>query len=262
MKRERHFACEADLCTAFIAWAKARGFTPYAETDGWDVLLVDAEGRQIGVQAKMDLNLKVIAQALEESHYCESRGPDHRAVLVPFSREGVEPILARCGIHLYLPRSTQYTADEYQHGLRWKFDSYHGELPEFDWNPSQRCTLPEYVPDVAAGVPSPRTLSPWKVGALRVLAVLELQGHVTRNDIRDCGNDPRRWCAGDGYLRPGGEGRWLRADHTPTFDTHHPTVYAQIRRDEAKRLGIALGRVNRLSQSSRAEPSAGDRSYD
>lgn len=243
----KHFATEAELCEAFTAWAKVRGYTVYPETAGWDMLLIDAEGRQIGVEAKLDLNLKVIAQAMKESWYREGPGPDHRAVLVPETREGVEPILATCGIHLFTPRSTSYTTDELKHGLRWKFDNHHFDLPMFDWNPSVRCQVPEYMPDVPAGVPSPRTLSPWKVGALKVLAVLELQGFVTRDDIRKAGNDPRRWCASDGYLRQGGNGRWLRAPHTPPFDVQHATVYTQIRRDQASALGIKLGRENKTA---------------
>lgn len=240
MAREKNFATEAELCEAFAAWAKVRGYTVYPETAGWDMLLVDKDGIQIGIQAKMDLNLKVIAQALSEGWYHESRGPDHRAVLVPFEREGIEPILARCGLGLFVPRSAIYTADEGIHGLKWKFDHDWGTVPLFDWNPSVRCTLPDFVPDVPAGVPSPRTLSPWKVGALRVLAILEVQGFVTRNDVRDCKNDPRRWCASDGWLAQLGNGRWGRADKTPNLGEQHPEIYAQILAEQRERLGVKV----------------------
>lgn len=222
------FETEQALCEAFAAWAKVRGYTVYPETAGWDMLLVDDGGLQTGIQAKMDLNLKVIAQSLSEGWYHEANGPDHRAVLVPFVREGVEPILARCGIGLFVPRNTNYTIDESKHGLKWKFDFDYGAVPLFDWNPARRCALPDYVPDVPAGVPSPRTLSPWKVGALRVLALLEVQGFVTRNDVRDCKNDPRRWCASDGWLTSLGNGRWGRAEKTPALGEQHPDIYAQI----------------------------------
>lgn len=249
MKRAKHFATEADLCVAFIAWAKVRGYICYPETSGWDILMVDAEGRQTGVEAKLDLNLKVISQAMKESWYREGPGPDHRAVLVPETREGVEPILATCGIHLYVPQSCAYTTDAGMYGLKWKFDAQYHEPAMFDWNPSVRCAIPEFMPDVPCGVPSPRTLSPWKVGALRVLALLELKGWVNRDDIRASGNDPRRWCASDGYLMQLGEGRWGRKSTTPTFDIHHPTVYAEIRNETAKKLGLPLVRVKRPSQA-------------
>lgn len=236
MKREKHFKNEAELCEAFTAWAKARGYIVYPETAGWDMLLVDADDRQTGIQAKMDLNLKVIAQTLGEGLYRESCGPDHRVVLVPFMREGVEPILARCGIGLFVPRSAKYTMDETKYGLKWNFDPYYGTSPLFDWNPSKRCELPDFVPDVPAGVPSPRTLSPWKVGAMRVLAILEVQGYVTRDDVRTCQNDPRRWCASDGWLAQLGNGRWGRADKTPALGEQHPEIYAQIVAEQRERL--------------------------
>lgn len=240
MRREKNFSTEAELCEAFTAWAKVRGYTVYPETAGWDMLLVDKDGIQTGIQAKMDLNLKVIAQALSEGWYRETNGPDHRAVLVPFTREGVEPILARCGLGIFTPSDTKYTVDESRHGLKWKFDPNWGTCPLFDWNPTTRCTLPDFIPDVPAGVPSPRTLSPWKVGALRVLAILEVQGYVTRDDVRECRNDPRRWCASDGWLAQLGNGRWGRAEKTPALGEQHPEIYAQIVAEQRERLGTKV----------------------
>jgi hypothetical protein len=230
-----HFPTEAALCEAYAAWARLRGYTVYPETAGWDMLLVDADGRQTGIQAKMDLNLKVIAQALNDGWYHEYPGPDHRAVLVPFTREGVDAILARVGLGIFVPRDASYTMDALKHGLKWTFDDHHYTLPMFDWNPSKRCELPDYVPDVPAGVPAPRTLSPWKVGALRVLAKLEVQGYLTRDDVRECKNDPRRWCASDGWLVQLGGGRWGRGPNTPTFGADHPAIYTQILAEERVR---------------------------
>lgn len=255
MKRSVDFATEADLCAAFIAWAKTKGFTPYAETAGWDILLVDADNRQTGIQAKMDLNLKVIAQAINEPLFREYPGPDHRAILVPFEREAARDILVLCGLSLFTPHANHYPSRE---ETPWAFDRYDWGLAAHDWNPAKRCQLPAYIPDVPAGVPSPRTLSPWKVGALEVIATLELQGYVTRDDIRTCKNDPRRWCASDGYLASLGNGRWGRAEKTPPFHTQHPGVYAQVRLDVAKRLGktvdVRRGRINPASRPSCDDP--------
>jgi hypothetical protein len=235
-----HFPTEAALCDAFAAWARLRGYTVYPETAGWDMVLVDAEGRQTGIQAKMDLNLKVLAQALNDGWWSEYPGPDHRAILVPFEREGVEAILVRVGLGLFVPRSAAYTMDAHKHGLKWSFDQDYGSMAMFDWNPSKRCELPDYVPDVPAGVPAPRTLSPWKVGALRVLAKLEVRGYLTRDDVRGCKNDPRRWCASDGWLLPLGGGRWGRGPKTPAFADQHPDIYAQILREERERAALAV----------------------
>nr|WP_139181169.1 hypothetical protein [Pseudomonas aeruginosa] len=54
---------EAELCAAFIdEFNRVPGWTCYPETAGFDILVVHAEGRQIGVEAKLQLNAKVAAQ--------------------------------------------------------------------------------------------------------------------------------------------------------------------------------------------------------
>jgi hypothetical protein len=78
------FTKEVDLCKAFIE-TLPKGWTNYNETGGYDILLVhDETGFQIGVEAKLRLNAKVICQAMSglNSVYDHS-GPDCRAVLVP-----------------------------------------------------------------------------------------------------------------------------------------------------------------------------------
>ena len=219
-RREKKFETEEALCAAFAMWAQEEGFTVFAETAGWDMLLVADDGLQLGIEAKLALNLKVIAQALGSIYSYGTAGPDFRGVLVPAADSACTAMLAHCGVSVFYPY--------YFNGVRWLFrrDGDH-EFEMFDWNPVRRCELPEFVPDVPAGVPAPRTLSPWKVGALRVMALLELQGFVTREDVRRCKNDPRRWCAGDGWLSPLGNGRW-GPGRAPRFDQQHPQVYAQI----------------------------------
>src|SRR5690606_36396585 len=80
----------------------------------------------------------------------------------------------------------------------------------FDWNPERRCDLPEIVPVVRAGVPSPLQLTPWKIGALKVLAHLEVYGAITAKGVKEYGIDARRFCATDGWLQQLGGGRWGR----------------------------------------------------
>jgi hypothetical protein len=81
------------------------------------------------------------------------------------------------------------------------------------------------VPDVPAGVPCPVRMTPWKVGALKVLAHLEIFGHITARQVRDYGVDPRRFCATDGWLTSAGSGQWVRGN-VPAIDKQHPTEYA------------------------------------
>src|SRR6185312_7545021 len=64
VKRAPLFDTEAAMCAAFSEWAQGQGWTPYAETAGFDILLVHGDGTQIGVQAKLRFNTAVLAQIL------------------------------------------------------------------------------------------------------------------------------------------------------------------------------------------------------
>src|SRR3546814_9584478 len=68
------------------------------------------------------------------------------------------------------------------------------------WCPEERCVLPEYVPDVVAGIPSPIILSPWKIQAIKLAIILERRGWVTRADMRPLKLSPTIWTGHSGYL--------------------------------------------------------------
>lgn len=242
------YPTEAALCEAFIGAARALGgWTVYPETAGFDMLLVwDATGAQLGVEAKLKLNAKVAEQILPAGYGGSmDTGPDFRAVLVPEiteSNAGIARMLEILGVLVFRAhhgrnghtdpaiglgsgRRSDIRAAPWDSSVKSWLTS--GDAAWHDWNPINRCTLPSIVPDVAAGVPAPRTLSPWKIGALKVLAALELDGFVTAKSVRAQGVDPRRFCASDGWLEPLGQGRWGRGT-VPAFDQQHPEPYAQI----------------------------------
>ncbi|WP_249352753.1 hypothetical protein [Pseudomonas asiatica] len=76
---------ESTLCEVFIKeFNQIKGWTCYPEAAGFDVLVVNDDGRQIGVQAKLSLNAKVAEQILpnQGDDFWESPGPDHRMVIV------------------------------------------------------------------------------------------------------------------------------------------------------------------------------------
>lgn len=229
MKPEPVFKTEAALCQAWIEWATRQGYRCYPETADFDILAVDPGGWQIGIEAKLRMNVKVISQALPR--YGADTGPDHRAVLVPSMDSELREICGFVGLEIFYCT----TLSRYCHRDRHEFDRDRHWLRDamFDWNPKQRCELPRYMPDVPAGVPSPIRLTPWKVAALKVLARLEISGWITRKEIAIFGIDPRRWTCGDGWLVPlSGDrrgGRWGRGENCPKFEQQHPEVYAQIK---------------------------------
>lgn len=195
-----------------------------------------------------------------------SPGPDFRAVIVPCITEasyGIAKMLGILGVQVWAPEEDyDYRSKPAEWASRrvekvWHFcraldrhfcmgiggnrrgqtdarqyDSSSGTLTGWDlawhdWNPPKRCELPEIVPQVRAGVPAPLQLTPWKIGALKVLADLELDGFVTAKSVRHHGVDSRRFCASDGWLESLGDGRWGRG-RIPRFDEQHPEAYAEI----------------------------------
>ncbi len=246
------YPTEAALCNRLIECLNAAGgWDVYPETGGFDILAVWKEtGHQLGVEAKLQLNAKVADQILP-AHWTSSvgRAPDFRAVLVPCTTEanhGIARMLEMLGVQVLVPSEMYRHASQPGDGVqrataRWghvlrdprPWDAAAGSLQEwsdtawFDWNPSSRCELPSIIPKVAAGVPSPIQLTPWKIGALKVLVDIELDGFTTAKGVRAHGIDPRRFCASDGWLQQLGEGRWGRG-RIPAFDQQHPEAYAEL----------------------------------
>ena len=233
------YATEADLVAAFVS-DLPRGWCCYHETAGWDLLLVqDETGIQVGVEAKLSLSLKVLDQALPK-HWTETNGPDYRAVLVP--RVGTQHFLAGLMRQIGV---TIITASNYEKGWSVSRIEHHfqPDLPDeshtyglsnwLPWLPAERCRLPDYVPDVEGGKPSPRALTDWKVKAIKLMVLLDRRGHVTRRDMKLLGISPTRWTAHHhGFLVADPiRGGYVRCDRTPDLRAQHPTNYAQIEAD-------------------------------
>lgn len=226
------FATEAELVAKFCELIPQRqGWTAYHETAGWDLLLVGKAGVQIGIEAKLGLNAKVLDQALP-GRWADEAGPDYRAVLVPADamQLHMQSLALHVGITIIAVRRaggrlhfTPNLPDE-------AFDYSLRDWP--NWCPAQRCALPEYVPDVTGGHASPLTLSPWKIKAIKLLIVLERRGFVTRADMKALRISPTRWTDHwSGFLTRGHEGGYVRNARTPDLKAQHPTNWAQIEAD-------------------------------
>lgn len=251
MKRERKFETEAEMVAAYVAEVERLNglthlrdpgrsiWTVYAETCGWDLLLVDQYGVQIGIEAKLSVNAKVISQALPNLTW-EQAGPDYRAILVPQS--GLQLDMSAIAGHLGL---TIIRVGGYWNGARFHVQAG-PHLPEesgssyslrdwHPWLPIERHVLPDYIPDVQGGKPAPVALTPWKVRAIKLLIILERRGWVTRADMKHLDISPTRWTARNGYLDMDAErGRYVRGRHTPDLKSQHPENWPQIEADYEK----------------------------
>lgn len=243
------FSTEVAMCTAFIEAIDKRTWTPYAETAGWDILLVRRrDGFQIGVQAKLRFNVQVINQALESgyTYAIKGPGPDCRAVLVPdyACQTGLGTICDYLGVTVIRMQTDLDLDRRYNSAFQpWLPDRDDGRYGDGHWHelaPAKRCALPEYVPDGVAGAPSPIQLTDWKVKALKLCVLLDERGYVTRHDFAYLKLDHRRWLT-LGWLRVEG-GRFV-ADAPPMFKAQHPVVFEQIKADAKWRPAAALIRL-------------------
>lgn len=244
MKREPLFKTEADLCAAFIEAMTPQGWTPYNETAGWDILLVNGDGTQIGIQAKLKFNMKVLMQAIEYGNGWQETGPDFRAIMLPARECASRDLCSALGL----------TVIEVERGfgrvvVRPEFDGKWGRGEWHYCNPKKRHRLPEHVPDVPAGVSGPAQLTEWKIAALQISAILELRGWVSRHDFRLAGIDYRRWTQDWLEPVPDRKGAWRWRDGKDMgFATQHPTIYQKVLAD-VKKKGISAVETGEITLS-------------
>lgn len=234
----KQFQNEAEMVGRFCADLAnshtGKKWTIYHETGDFDLLLVESgTGIQVGIEAKLALNLKVLTQALPRYIWQED-GPDYRGVLVPRGKvQGCLSELApRLGIGIigYEPagRFGYFSPNlpdenlEYSNASQW-----------YPWLPLRRCLLPDYVPDVTGGHSAPIKLTAWKIRAIKLCILLDRLGYVTRGDMKSLGISPSYWTQPGGYLTPE-NGRYVRCSRTPDFRAQHPRSYAEIEVDFPK----------------------------
>jgi hypothetical protein len=225
------FATEAELCAAFIAWIKHErpDMGCFAEWAGWDILLAYPDGWQIGIQAKLRLNAEVMLQAVPDRWSDGFAGPDYRAILVP-ATNGWSALAQRLGLIVFAPDRDQYESRgiEFHPALcrKWSRGSQMPGSDWQDWNPAKRLKLPPCETDAIAGSPCPVSLTPWKLGALDVLAELNTRGSITTKRIREIGIDPNRWTQARWIEPTETRGTWTLGERCPRFDQQHPTAFA------------------------------------
>jgi len=203
---------ESDLCEWFMAAAREKGWTCYPETSDWDILLV-RDDIQVGVQAKMTPNVKLLKQCLPDrlrwstsmlAHPEKFRGyvtgPNFRVALVPLkgkakSLENFEFVAKTLGIWVVEKNNlkSKKMNERYDFGIGILEDQKH--MDSHDWKPMKKCWIPDVVPDVEAGVKSPVSLTRWKQSAMRLIARARVRGYVTSKDAKELGVSMERFVA-------------------------------------------------------------------
>lgn len=253
---EAAFKTEADLCAAFLQCMPEK-WVAYPESCGFDIVLAHKEtGAQIGIEAKLTLNTKVLVQ-VTEGRDREKRGPDFRAVLVGKVVAENATLAKRLGIKVLtmVPRRTahggEYLPPRGHPKTDWVVNRGGEWLPELDdykpgrglswWShndwedeaPGERLKLPDYVPQVAAGVPAPVKLTDWMIQAIRMCITVERIGAVSRKHFQHLKLHQSRWSEGRWLIKAEDRGLWKAGPNFPAanFRRTHPVSYAQIEAD-------------------------------
>ncbi|MCK5446370.1 MAG: hypothetical protein KAI73_12155 [Rhodospirillaceae bacterium] len=236
---------ERDLCAVFMAEVRGKygdnKWTVYPETGGFDILLVRNDGFQIGIEAKLRLNAKVVSQALPARWYPsqgDNIGPDCRAVLVPAEGRINADFIKICeclGITVLLCRvipENERRWRRFNHAIQPELPSDAQWLYRDEWFeccPDKRITLPEFVPDCDAGCPSPLMLTPWKIKAIKIIVLLKKYGSVSRQDFKELKIDAGRWTQGTGWLALSEKrGIYVEGEQLPNLAFQHPKNYDEI----------------------------------
>ena len=195
MKEPRKkYASEAALCAEFVALARAHGFRVYAETSGFDLLLVAGpscagfkEHDQIGVHAKLSPNVVVLGQALPQA--ARRVSPHYYVALVPWAHSRFLDV-ARA-LRIVTITGDKLHEDFSFSRVRW-----------FRHEPTKLCWVPECeVPGMLAGIPAPQQLTRWKMLAIKLCLLCEERGFLMRRDFDAAGVSMTRWLK-QGWLEP------------------------------------------------------------
>lgn len=227
------FNSEQHLVEAFVSTV-GPDWTVYPETGNFDILLHrKADGFQVGIEAKLSLNTKVICQAADLSRRFDCPGPDCRAVLVPWTKrkreqedlrlllEALQIVVLRVGGRAGSPwvsKGLPAPAARPQEGWPEHF-------------PASRIVLPDYIPDVAAGVKGPVKLTHWKVRAIRLVILLRRRGYIVRSDFGRLGLSPSIWTQRGWLINGPVRGQWIEGTNIPDFESQHPVNFKQIMDD-------------------------------
>lgn len=222
------------MCKAFAEAARTAGWDVYPETGGFDLLLVlKADGRQMGLQAKLAMNTKVCEQILPGHYKGEQiagykpkraeRGPDFRGCIVPAlgRNEGLANMLQHCGVRMFLPVIKRLYRKDGRVDI-WQFLAADLRPTPYwhDWQPQQRIELLPFAEadraNLPAGGKSPIRMTEWKYKMLRLQARLLAHGYLTPDDVADVGFKASSWFSDEenGYQRAlvetaAGSGRWV-----------------------------------------------------
>lgn len=168
------------MCNTFIAYAKKDGWKVFPETSGWDLLLV--KDIQIGIQAKLKDNIEVLAQTIPSPY--DKIGPNIRAILVPHASKEFRAVANALNIFVIEGSicSTDVLRRKYwRKEIKTDINKYN---KKYITHPAKLCWVPDIEIDVPAGVKSPKSITEWKIKAIKLCFELNKKGYLTSKDFQ------------------------------------------------------------------------------
>ncbi len=170
------------MCDELTLRSKNVGWVVYPEQGGWDLLLV-RNHIQVGIQAKLRPTVKLFAQAIVPE---SSPGPHYRAIAVGnlnFKERRDVIVVARTSGLVLIDMSCHHDCwlnaaqrnYKYFSKISWRYYRHY---------PSKLVWTPSFVPKLAAGIPAPKNVSPWKIAAIKLELLCDKKGWVTIDDAR------------------------------------------------------------------------------
>jgi hypothetical protein len=195
---------EIELCEGFIGRATNEGLLVYPEVEDWDMVLVNSAGEQLGVQAKMVPNVKVLYQACRRPN----KGPQYRAVLVKHTTRYFTYVAKSLNLAVFDPVKLRMRRVVVGHDYD-KLCRNWGCKPLW---------LPPVPSEVKAGSPCPRPLTKWRTAALRLCNELSDKGFLTGEDFKAANVSRTVWLNFGWLKRDGKVGRFARYVKGPCID--------------------------------------------
>ena len=165
---------EKELCDLVSLQAEDYGFRVFPEYEGWDIVL-ERKGIIFGLQAKLELNKKVIAQCLSKDNV------HFKAIILPEKpKAGFDKDLE---IIAYSLKLMVYFLD----GENFSFGGLVNNLLEYRLKPYKLLKVPDFDYKLPAGVRAPRTVSEKRIALCKLEQICLAKGFITFRDARDLG---------------------------------------------------------------------------
>ncbi len=194
------YTSENEMLVAFADTAKAGGWPVFPETSGYDMLLVATSevqavgikaGDQVGVEGKTTGNLKLLTQI--RPHPRATEGPHYHMAVIPRALPDFDEIARAMGIMV-----TEACVSRWSGGKKvWDRSDFRYALSFFPTYYRQYYSKSLWHPEVEVWVPpgvnSPKSVSPWKVKAVKLCLLAKKQGYITSADFRMLGVSMTLW---------------------------------------------------------------------